>query len=738
MILENQLVDVAWNPRNKKHFIELGYTYTGLGKTFTVKAEHLTMGSKAIVKVKCDYCNEIKTTVYNNYYRHVIKENQTKYCCKTCSGKKYSEVKSIDNFEFKKCNSRNYKGTIYELTSELDNLNEVQKALVNEVIRFCEENKYFPSEKDMSNKKGYVSRTQYYKHFNTQSFTDIYQFIYPLKKETRNKKISSIQKSNNKPSFFKCHQCKEVKSFDNQNFSVHHLGKYGLKTTCKKCENHNANMLRYRKNGIIFEKFEDIDPIEWWKHYYDGKVGLMPEFCNREENIIKICRFVLGDFLKLNKKELCDNNMLNIELFKKYKIFHLYSRISDRLKFLNLCFPEMNIISTDLSRRSYNDNDILDYLDNWIKMKGLTVEGILNLNKPNVNQKIKSFANTKFHQSVIRLFHWYLNSRQILHPRFDREIHLFDFSYRPTGLWEDKENRVLAIKTYCNDHGIKPYLDNTEKLKKWVKKNFTSKIICTFFDYTKYYSSLYDVLIESFPSIKKDKILFKWEWHQWNQYNKELLVNMMRELVLYRLNIKDPLNIPKKVNRSGLIKLGYEKFNKIIWKSHFDNYYQWCCSAFPEYKSLWQPNDFNVFITSDGFICDSLEEVDIYEFIKNEMKIKHIQPIGVDYKSEHSFVLSNKGRGRWYTPDFVISSEWGKIVYIEYFGMYVENPPNALLKRYKNKTMKKIDYYKNIKEYDFIFLFPEDLKNNFYGVRQKLSHLTISKFPLHVLGHLTN
>lgn len=43
--------------------------------------------------------------------------------------------------------------------------------------------------------------------------------------------------------------------------------------------------------------------------------------------------------------------------------------------------------------------------------------------------------------------------------------------------------------------------------------------------------------------------------------------------------------------------------------------------------------------------------------------------------------------------------------------------------------MKKIDYYKNIKEYDFIFLFPEDLKKRFYGVRQKLSHLTMNKMP---------
>lgn len=729
MILENQLVDVVWNARNKKHFIELGYMYTGLGKTFTVKAEHLTKGSEASVRVKCDYCNKIKTTVYNNYYRRVIKEKQTKYCCRACSGKKYSEIRSVDNFEFKKCNSRKYKGTIYELTSEFDNLNDVQKALVNEVIRFCEENKCFPSEKDMSNKKGYVSRTQYYKHFNTKSFPDIYQFIYPLKKETRNKKISSIQKANNKPSFYKCRQCKEVKPFDNQNFSAHHLGKYGLKTTCKKCEGHNANMLRYRKNGIIFEKFEDIDPIEWWKLYYDGKIGLMPEFCNTEKNVIKICRFVLSDFLKLSKKELCDNHVFNKELMKRYNIWHLYKKFSDRLRFLNLCFPDKNIKRYELSFYTQDEDDILKYLDYWIKKKRLSIEDILNLTQNTVNQKIKSFASTKFNHSTTRLLHWYLNSRGVLHPKFDREIHLLDFSHSPTGFWDDKENRILAIKTYCYDHGIEPFLTSTEKLKKWLRNNFTSKDVYSFFNYTKYYNSLYEVLIEAFPSIKKDKILFKWEWHQWNQYTKELLVDMMKELILYRLNIKDPLDIPKKVNRSGLIKFGYEKFNKVIWKSHFDNYYQWCCSAFPEYEHLWNPNDFNVFITSDGFVCDSFEEVEIYEFIKNEMKIKSIKPIGVEYKSEHSFVLSNEGRGRWYTPDFVIFPECGKVVYIEYFGMYVENPPNALLKKYKNKTMKKIDYYENIKEYDFIFLFPEDLKKRFYGVRQKLSHLTMNKMP---------
>ena len=44
-MLLSEEVEVKWNAKNKKHYVDLGYTYTKIGDSFTAKVEDLTKGN---------------------------------------------------------------------------------------------------------------------------------------------------------------------------------------------------------------------------------------------------------------------------------------------------------------------------------------------------------------------------------------------------------------------------------------------------------------------------------------------------------------------------------------------------------------------------------------------------------------------------------------------------------------------------------------------------------------------
>ena len=88
MGLINKTVKIKWNSRIKKHYEELGYTYTKMGEEFEVKVEDLTKGSHVKIECICDNCGQlILSWKYQDYIKYV-KENGETYCNK-CAMKLY-------------------------------------------------------------------------------------------------------------------------------------------------------------------------------------------------------------------------------------------------------------------------------------------------------------------------------------------------------------------------------------------------------------------------------------------------------------------------------------------------------------------------------------------------------------------------------------------------------------------------------------------------------------------------
>ncbi|WP_299831282.1 zinc-ribbon domain-containing protein [uncultured Metabacillus sp.] len=94
MLIE-QLIKVKWSNRNKKHFIEKGYSFSKNGDEFLVDVNDLKKGSHYFVRFICDYCNganqideksKWKKFKDYNYQREIV----SKDCCisQECMNKK--------------------------------------------------------------------------------------------------------------------------------------------------------------------------------------------------------------------------------------------------------------------------------------------------------------------------------------------------------------------------------------------------------------------------------------------------------------------------------------------------------------------------------------------------------------------------------------------------------------------------------------------------------------------------
>lgn len=90
MLLSNTAT-VIWNAKNKKHYVDLGYVFTNMGDKFNVNVEHLTKGSSAIVKIKCDYCGKEYDVVWECYLRMQRKTISEMDACADCIQRKVSD-----------------------------------------------------------------------------------------------------------------------------------------------------------------------------------------------------------------------------------------------------------------------------------------------------------------------------------------------------------------------------------------------------------------------------------------------------------------------------------------------------------------------------------------------------------------------------------------------------------------------------------------------------------------------
>ncbi|WP_182004734.1 hypothetical protein [Priestia aryabhattai] len=85
-IIEGQTVKVKWGARNKKHYEQLGYTFTKIGDEFTVSLNEVNKDSRGLINCRCDWC---KKTFSRSVKSIVNKDNH--FCSNGCRREWYSK-----------------------------------------------------------------------------------------------------------------------------------------------------------------------------------------------------------------------------------------------------------------------------------------------------------------------------------------------------------------------------------------------------------------------------------------------------------------------------------------------------------------------------------------------------------------------------------------------------------------------------------------------------------------------
>ena len=120
MLLTKDVI-MKWNRQNRKYYTDLGYIYTKYQDEFEVKVEDLpksSRGSRVLVDVKCDNCDEIlKNIKWNTYIKNI--QDDGRYYCLECTLKLYGSNNSL---KIKSENSKTFEERCYLNLSKEDAL----------------------------------------------------------------------------------------------------------------------------------------------------------------------------------------------------------------------------------------------------------------------------------------------------------------------------------------------------------------------------------------------------------------------------------------------------------------------------------------------------------------------------------------------------------------------------------------------------------------------------------------
>lgn len=129
------------------------------------------------------------------------------------------------------------------------------------------------------------------------------------------------------------------------------------------------------------------------------------------------------------------------------------------------------------------------------------------------------------------------------------------------------------------------------------------------------------------------------------------------------------------------------------------------------YPNKFIREDFNINPYRSRF--DSMEESQINDILKKEFNAV----IYNERNNENEFEIGDK------KPDWIILTEHGCYI-VEYFGLYEDKENmSSRGKMYKDKMNDKLKQYKKLLGYNFLFIYPIDLKNNFEGLYKKIKKI---------------
>ena len=151
-------------------------------------------------------------------------------------------------------------------------------------------------------------------------------------------------------------------------------------------------------------------------------------------------------------------------------------------------------------------------------------------------------------------------------------------------------------------------------------------------------------------------------------------------------------------------KGGHTMYN--VCKKYYKSLFDWVNEVYP---NKFDPKDFDIHYVRNDF--GSIEEAEVHDILNKEFKHKVIyNPNNTD----RTIKIGGK------VPDWFIFG-MDKCYIVEYFGLIINrDSDNSRLNDYKERTKGKIEMYEQLDGYGKVYIYHEDLDNNFSGLMEKL------------------
>jgi hypothetical protein len=394
-------------------------------------------------------------------------------------------------------------------------------------------------------------------------------------------------------------------------------------------------------------------------------------------NLYTVCRDCCGwnenrakDFIRLNDNEITmayrEYGQDIYELYKNHDVIGIYKNWLENSKKM---FPRIIANKDDILTiiKYYNDNGAFDKYDE-ITLKVLKDKVGITLNK-------------------------YINISDT-YPIF------YEFPVAVAGEIQTLEEAKVLINGYLKYKNIViediynfDYRDILKqcKLIGFMERNYNNSLLDFIMDY---YNNEY----APYKFCANSGFAKYWESKDNRDFALKFLIEKDMQIPIHK--------IPLYITKTSLREYGGSStMYNVLHKYYKGSVYEWVNECYPnEFVEL----DFNINAYRNEF--DSHEEKVIHDILKENL-------IHVTYNPRNT---DNTVKINGSIPDWYSVTDNGFYI-VEYFGIALDHGDyNERIHDYKEKTKEKIEKYDKIEWIKKVYLYPEDLKDNFKGLKEKI------------------
>ncbi len=353
----------------------------------------------------------------------------------------------------------------------------------------------------------------------------------------------------------------------------------------------------------------------------------------------------------------------------------------------------------------HRDNDIVGIYNHYIQNNLKSMPKILN-NKESYLKIIEYLYDNKklnkdnitfsllINKYKLKSISCYLSSDEVYNYLFGDHPRRYPWIYKKFSLTNPTYFEIIIIfNNYLDEHNIKIVDIYNFDYYNIIKKSGLAG--CYGGDSLRFVMNYYD---NKHPAYKFNIASVNY----WKE--KENRIRALKYLIEEDMRLELE-KIPLYLTITSIRNIGTTTMYTVL-KNYYSGIFEWVNEVYPD---VFDPKDFDINYMRNEF--DSIDENTIDDILRDNFDNVLYNP----KHNKHTIKLLGK------IPDWFIFNTTG-VTIVEYFGLWAKKRGmyNSRTRDYIISSKDKIEKYKTLQGYRFLYIYPEDLDNNYEGLHKKI------------------